>query len=87
MAFKEHGEGVEGEDDGGHNNADHGEHCNNPRPDGSVGLLEKIPDLSLKLPDLAGGELVLVFSEGPALHRPFKIILRLGESFQATSFN
>ena len=63
MTVEKHRESVEGEDDGGHDDADHGEHGDDPRPNGGVRLLEQVPHLLLELPDLARGEVVLLFSK------------------------
>ena len=38
------GEGVEGEDDGGEDDADHGEDGDDPRPGRGVRLLEEVPN-------------------------------------------
>ena len=43
------GEGVEGEDDGGHYDAHHGEHRDDPRTDRGVRLLKQVPHLPLQL--------------------------------------
>ena len=43
------GEGVEGEDDGGEDDAEHGEDGDDPRPGGGVRLLEEVPDPGLRL--------------------------------------
>ena len=51
-ALEEHGEGVEGEDDGGEDDAADGEHGDDPRPSGGVRLLEQVPDLPLDLSQL-----------------------------------
>ena len=48
-ALEEHGEGVEGEDDGGHYDAHHGEHRDDPRTDRGVRLLKQVPHLPLQL--------------------------------------
>ena len=43
------GEGVEGEDDGGEDDAEHGEDRDDPGPGGGVRLLEEVPDPPLEL--------------------------------------
>ena len=48
-ALEEHGEGVEGEDDGGHDDAHHREHRDDARPDGGVRLFEQVPHLPFQL--------------------------------------
>ena len=46
-------EGVEGEDDGGEDDAAHGEHGDDPGTSRGVGLLEQVPDPLLELPAMA----------------------------------
>ena len=43
------GEGVQGEDHGGEDDAEHGEHGDDPGPGRGVRLLEEVPDPALRV--------------------------------------